>query len=143
MAVLLKRGKTKFVYLPVTTSTAFTNNTFVSFSGGLLTVAAGTSGSATSSANIIGVIRKAIASTDSDYATARMVPVEVPCERFTEWDIDVNSGSSLVVADILTEVDLYDQGSVNRGSTTTKVVRCVGVYSTTKGRFFVKFQGSY
>lgn len=137
MSVLLKKGKVKFVYLPVTTSTAFTKDTFVSFVSGLLTVAT----SSTAIADLIGVIRHTIASTDSDYATARSIEVEVPVERYVEYDIDVTSG--LVAADILKEVDLTDAATVNRGASSIKIVRPTAVYSATKGRFFVKFMGSY
>lgn len=137
MAVKLRRGKTKFVYLPVTTSTALTADTFVTFSSGLLVAAT----SSTATADLIGVIRHAIASTDSDYATARSVEVEVPVERNTEWEIDVSSG--LVAGDILKEVDLTDAATVNRAASSIKIVRATKVLSTTKGVFFVKFQGSY
>ena len=137
MSFILRKGKVKTVYLPVTTSTAFTKDTLVTFSSGLLTVAA----SGTANSDIIGVIRKTIASTDSDYATARNVPVDVPVERFTEWEGDVTSG--LVAADILKEVDLTDAATVNRGASSVKVVRATKVLSTTKGWFFIKFHGSY
>jgi len=137
MSFIRRKGATKTVYLPVTTSTAFTKDTLVTFSSGLITAAA----SGTASADIVGVIRKTIASTDSDYATSRMVPVEVPTERFTVWEADVTSG--LVAADILAEVDLTDAGTVNRGASSVKAVRCVQRISATKGLFYVKFTGSY
>jgi len=137
MSFILRKGETKTVYLPVTTSTAFTKDTLVTFSAGLLTVAV----AGTTSANLIGVIRKTIASTDSDYATARLVPVDVPVERFTEWEGDVTSG--LVAADILSEVDLTNAGTVDRSASAIKAVRVTKVLSTTKGWFFIKFHGSY
>lgn len=137
MSFLLRKGKVKTVYLPVTTSTAFTKDTLVTFSSGLITAAA----SGTASADIVGVIRKTIASTDSDYATSRLVPVDVPVERFTVWEADVTSG--LVAADILAEVDLTDAGTVNRGASSVKAVRCVQRISATKGLFYVKFTGAY
>ncbi len=137
MSVILKRGKVKTVYLPVTVSTAFTKDTFVTFSAGYLTVAA----AGTAAKNIIGVIRKTIASTDSDYATARTVPVDIPVERFTEWEIDVTSG--LVAADVMKEVDLTDAATVNRAASSVEAVRVKEVISTTKGIFWVKFHGAY
>jgi len=137
MAVKLRRGKTKFVYLPVTTSTALSADSFVTFTSGLLVAAT----SSTATADLIGVIRHAITSSDSDYATARSVEVEVPVERYTEWEIDVTSG--LVAGDILKEVDLTDASTVNRGASSIKIVRPTKVLSTTKGVFFVKFSGSY
>lgn len=137
MSFILRKGKTKTLYLPVTTSTAFTKDTLVTFSSGLLTVAV----AGTASADIIGVIRKTIASTDSDYATARTVPVDVPVERFTEWEADVTA--TLVVADVLKEVDLTDAGTVNRAATSVKAVRISKFLSTTKAWVFIKFHGSY
>lgn len=137
MSFILKEGKVKTVYLPVTTSTALTKDTLVTFSSGLLVAAT----SSTASADIVGVIRKTIASTDSDYATSRLVPVDVPTERFTIWEGDVTSG--LVSTDIGVEVDLTSAGVVNRAASSVKAVRCLKVLSSTKGHFLVKFMGAY
>ena len=137
MAFIRNSGKTKFVWLPVTTSTTFTAGDLVTFSSGLLVEAT----SSTAAGDIIGVIRHTIAATDSDYATARSVEVEVPVERYTTWEAAVTSG--LVAGDIGTECDLTDQATVNRGASSIKAVRPIKVLSTTKGIFLVKFQGSY
>ena len=133
---ILRKGKVKTMLLPVTTSTAFTKDTLVTFSSGLLVAAT----SSTASADIIGVIRKTIASTDSDYATARLVPVDVPRERFTVWEGDT---ASAVATDVGVETDLTDAGTVNRGATSVKAVRMVQRLSATKGLFYIKFTGSY
>lgn len=125
------------MFLPVTTSTAIVKQTLLTFSSGLLVAA--TSG--TAAADIIGVSVKPIVSTDTDYATARLVPVEVPVERYTVWEGDVTSG--LVAADIGIEVDLTDGSTVNRAATSVKAVRPIKVLTTTKGWFWIKFQGSY
>lgn len=110
----------------------------MTFTSGLLVAA--TAG--TASADIIGVLNRTIASTDLDYATSgRLVPVIVPQQRFTLWEADVTSG--LVAADVLKEVDLTDAVTVNRAASAVKAVRVKGVISTTKGIFYVKFQGSY
>lgn len=137
MSFILRKGKVKTIYLPVTTSTAFTKDTLVTFSSGLLTVAA----AGTAAADIIGVIRKTIASTDSDYATARTVPVDVPVERFTEWEATVTA--TLVAGDVLAEVDLTDAGTVNRAASSVKAVRISKFLTTTKAWVFIKFHGSY
>jgi len=137
MAFIRNSGATKFVWLPVTTSTAFTKGALVTFTTGLLTAVT----SSTAAADIVGVIRHTIASTDSDYATARLVEVEMPKERFTQWEADVSSG--LVAADIGIEVDLTDSLNVNRGATSVKAFRTTRVLSTTKGIGFIKFMGSY
>lgn len=133
---ILRKGETKTLLLPVTTSTAFTKDTLVTFSSGLLVAAT----SSTASADIVGVIRKTIASTDSDYATARLVPVDVPTQRFTVWEGDT---ASAVSTDVGVETDLTDAGTVNRGATSVKVVRMIQRISATKGLFLIKFMGGY
>lgn len=127
----LKRGKTKFIWLPVTVSTAFDKGALVAFSSGYLIPAT----SSTAAKDIVGVIRHAIAATDSDYATAREVEVEVPVEMNTEWEADVTSG--LVAADVGLFQDLTDSVTVNRGASTYDVVQCIKVISATKGIFLL------
>lgn len=127
MAFKRKAGKTKVMWLPVTPSTALTINTLVAWSSGKLIAA-------TSSSNpyaIVGVTLKGIASTDSDYATDRLIPVEVPVELNVEWEADFTA--SLVVGDRGTLCDLTDAGTVNRGANSVKVVVPTRVISTTKG----------
>ena len=136
MSFILRQGKTKTMLLPVTTSTALTKDTLVTFSSGLLIAAT----SSTASADIVGVVRKTIASTDSDYATARLIPVDVPVERFTVWEGDT---ASAVSTDIGIETDLTNAGTVNRGATSVKAVRMNKLLSATKGLFWIKFMGSY
>lgn len=133
----LKQGKTKTEYLPVTTSTALSAGDLLTFTSGKLVAAT----SSTAASAIIGVNVKTIASTDSDYATDRLIPVEVPVERNTTWEADVTSG--LVVGDIGKEVDLTDAATVNRAATSIGAVMPLAVISTTKGIFKVKFNGSY
>ena len=131
MAFKLKQGKTKFMWLPVTTSTALTTGALVAFSSGLLIAATST----TASHAIVGVIRHTIASTDSDYATSRLVEVEVPVQLNTVWEADVTSG--LVAADIGLYVDLTNSLTINRGGSTYDVAQCIKVISTTKGYFLL------
>jgi len=133
----LNQGKTKVEFLPVTTSTALAEGALLTFSSGKLVAATST----TATTALVGVCRKTIASTDSDYATARTIPVEVPVERNTTWEGDVTSG--LVVADIGKDVDLTDASTVNRAGTSIGAVQVVDVISTTKGVFRIKFLGSY
>jgi hypothetical protein len=137
MSFTIRRGKTKKTPLPVTPSTAFAKDSLVTFSSGKLIPAT----SSTASVDIIGIIPKAIASTDTDYASDRLVPILVPLEKYTVCEADVTSG--LVAADVGLEVDLTDASTVNRGANSVKVVKCVQVLSTTKGLFQVKFGGSY
>lgn len=137
MAFRPKAGKTKFVYLPVTPSTAIAAGTLVTFSSGKLIAAT----SSTAAIDIAGVLKKTIAATDTDYASDRLVAVEVPVEKNCVWEADVTSG--LVAADVGAEQDLTDGATVNRGASSVDAVRCVGVISSTKGLFYVKINGSY
>lgn len=124
------------MYLPVKTSVAFTAGDIVISTAGLVDVAT----SASVPGLAIGVIRHAIASTDSDYTTARIVEVEVPVEKNCEWEI---ASASLVAADLMLEVDLTDARTVNRGASSVKIVRATKVISTTLGWFHIKFGGAY
>lgn len=137
MAIKLFKGKTKLEWMPVTTSTALSANSLVTYTSGLLVAATST----TASVDVQGVLVKAIVSTDTDYATARLVEVRVPVEKNTVWEMDVTSG--LVATDIGAEVDMTDASTVNRAASSVKVVRAVRVLSTTKGHFKLKQLGSY
>lgn len=137
MAFKVSSGRTKIVYLPVTVSTAFSKNAIVSYASGELIPAT----SSTTALSHVGVIAKAIASTDSDYATPRLVPVIVPVEKNVVWEGDVTSG--LVAADVGLEVDLTDSLVINRGASTVDAAMCVGRISATKGLFILKLNGSY
>lgn len=138
MAFKPASGTFKTVWLPMTASTAISRGTLVRFASGKIVAAV----AATPALGVIGILDKTIATTDADYATdSRLVPVLVPTERYTVCEADVTSG--LVVADIGLEQDLTDGATVDRAATAVDVVRCVGVLSTTKGLFNVKFSGSY
>lgn len=127
MAFKQRTGKTKVLWLPVTASTALSKDSLVTFSSGQLVAA--TSG--TAAVDIVGAIQKAIASTDSDYATGgRLVPVRVPIQKFTEWEFDT---SSLSATDVGGYVDLTDASTVNRAASSTDVVYVTKYISATKG----------
>jgi len=130
MAFTRKAGKTKVMWLPVTTSTALTKGALVAWSSGLLIAATST----TAPSTIAGVIARTVASTDSDYASSRLVPVEVPLENGVLWEFP---SSSLVAADIGLYCDLTDSLTVNRGGSTYDVVQVMQVLSSTLGRGFL------
>jgi hypothetical protein len=136
MAFRKVSGKTKIVYLPVTTSTAIAEGAIVSFSSGYLIAAT----SSTAALSHAGVLRKTIAATDADYAVARTVPVEVPVEKNVVWEAPVTSG--LVAADVGLLVDLTDASTINRGASTYDAAQVVKVISTTKGHFILNLGGS-
>lgn len=130
------KGKTKTIWLPVTPSTAIAKGAIVSFSSGYL-IAATASTTALSHA---GVLKKAIVSTDADFAVARKVPVEVPVEKNVEWLGDVTSG--LVAADVGLLVDLTDASTIDRSASTVDAAMVKSVISSTKGTFVLNLGGS-
>ena len=125
------KGKTVVRHLQVTVSTVFAEKSLVSWSSGALIAAT----SSTTAASHAGVLIKAIAATDSDYADARLVAVEVPVEKDVVWEVDVTSG--LVAADKGLFVDLTDSETVDRSASTIDALQCVKVLSTTKGHFII------
>ena len=138
MAFKPASGQFKTVWLPMTASTAVARGSLMTFSGGKLVAA----GAATASLAIVGILDKTIAATDADYATdLRLVPVLVPTERHAVCEADVTSG--LVAADVGLEVDLTSATHIDRSASAVDVAKCVGVISSTKGLFIVKFNGAY
>lgn len=131
MAFVRKQGKTKTMHLPVTPSTAISAGALVAWSSGKLIAATST----TAPTSIAGVLKKAIAATDSDYASDRLVQVEVPVENNVVWEADVTSG--LVATDRGLYVDLTDSLTINRGASSYDVAQVVKVISTTKGQFIL------
>jgi len=136
MAFTKHKGKSITRWLPVTTSTTFTKGDVVAWSSGLLIKAT----SSTAAKDHVGVIQKTIAATDSDYATARLVPVLVPAEKMVQFRGPVTSG--LVAADIGLWVDLTDAGTINRGASTYDAAQVVSVISTTEGIFVLNLGGA-
>lgn len=125
MAFIRHKGKTKVMYFPRPASQAFTAGALVYFNGsGQVIPADSTSGAHA------GVIRKTVATTDDDYATADvLVPVEVPVERWVEWIVDT---SSAVADDIGTEIDLTDSLTANRGASSKDALLVTGYISASK-----------
>ena len=137
MAFKAKDSRVKTEWLPVTPSTALSKDSLVTFTSGKLVAA--TDG--TAAVNIIGILQKAIAATDTDYASDRLVPVLVPTGRHFKVEADVTSG--LVATDVGLEVDLTNASTINRGASSVDVAKCVGVISSTKGEFWLKVNGAY
>ena len=132
MAFIRRQGKTKIMWLPVAASAgAIAKGSLVIWASGYIVTATTTSVSNYTA----GVLAKAIATTDADYATVRLVPVEVPVEKFVTWTADVTA--SLVVADRGLYQDLTNAYTVNRAAATYDIVQCVEVLSTTKGVFIL------
>lgn len=134
----VSKGKVKTVWLPVDASGgAMPKGSLVTVTSGVIELVT----SSTANTAIVGILDKAVATTDDDYAVARMLPILVPLEKHVEYEADVTSG--LVAADIGLEVDATDHLVLNRGASSVDVAKCVKVLSTTKGIFWLKINGSY
>lgn len=117
-------GKTKRIWFPRPASQAFTKGDLVYPNGsGAVIPADSTSG------RHIGVIAKTVASTDSDYASAVLVPIDVPMERWVEWRV---TASSAVAADVLNEIDLTDAATANRGASSKDALLVTRFISATE-----------
>lgn len=121
-----KQGLTKVMYLSVTPSTVLSKGALVAWSSGLLIAATST----TAPSTIAGVCLKAITAADSDYASSRKIPVEVPVEQAVLWTADVTA--TAVIADQGLYCDLTDSLTVNRAASTYDVVQVVNFVTTTK-----------
>lgn len=138
MAFKVYRGKTKVVPMPVTTSLALNKDTLVEFTSGRIAAADADE----SADNIAGALVATIASTDSDYATARQVGVRVPVERHVIWEADA-TGFTVGGTDEGIEYGLSDSGTVDQTETTAKAFKVIEVVSSTKVRGYLKVNGSY
>ncbi len=122
----------------MTTSLALLKGTLVEFTSGRIAAAdADEAGDA-----IVGVLGKTIASTDTDYATARLVPVEVPTERHVMWEADA-TGFTAGGTDEGVEYGISDSATVDKTETTAKAFKVMQVVSATKVRGYLKVNGAY
>jgi hypothetical protein len=129
MATLPYRGKFHVEWYPKTASEAFTVGDMVT----ILNTAAGTgylTSATSSSAEVIGTIQKAVAATDSDYASTTKVPVLVG-DADAEWLFNAASGGAQTevgqFVDISTDL-LLDLGTAY----TYGIAKVTGVISTTQ-----------
>lgn len=136
MSFRVKSGRVKTVWLPIAASVAITRGKLVEFSSG--TIVAADSG--TLPGELVGIIDRTVATTDADYAVAKLVPVIVPLEKGVVYE---GTTASLVAGDIGAEVDLTDADTVNRGASSIKIAKPVAVISSTLGLFNLKVGGSY
>lgn len=121
-----KQGLTKVMYLSVTPSTAISKGALLAWSSGKLIAATST----TAPSTIAGVSVRSIVSTDTDYASDRLIPVEVPVELGVVWTADVTA--TAVASDQGLYCDLTDSLTVNRGGSTYDVVQIVKFLTTVK-----------
>jgi len=130
MTIKRLAGKTKIMYFLNATSTAFSADSFVTFDGsGAITPAT------SSSTKILGVYRgAAITSASAAYTTAAWQPVEVPVEKYVEWECTCTGGATNKVG---VSVDLTDASTVAVGSSTHHVVTVSKYISSTKVGVFI------
>ena len=138
MAFKVYQGNTKNVPMPMTTSLALARNTLVEFTSGRIAAADADE----TADNIAGVLAKTIAAVDTDYATARKVPVTVPVERHVLWEADA-VGFTVGGTDEGVEYGLSNSDTVDFTETTAKSFKVIQVVSATKVRGYLKVNGAY
>ena len=124
--VFRPNGNIHIEYYPKTVSTLFTTNEPVALdtTGYLIPYTPGIA------APFLGVIKKAVTATDSDYATATRVPVEVG-NPDTEWLIDATT-TAAAATDVGEYVDYVEATiSVNVGATSQNDCYVTQMVSTT------------
>jgi len=136
MAFIAKQGKCKVMWLDVTTSTAFSKDSLVEWTSGLIAPADD------NDTDIAGVIIKAIASTDDDYATARQVPVKVPVERHVVWEADT-ADTFVQATHQGVDVGIADSTTVDLDDTTNDVFRVIEGDGTKVRGFLMINNGNY
>ena len=137
MSFKLHKGRTKQEWFPVTTSTALAANSLVEFTSGLIAAADADE----TAGGVRGVLVKAIASTDDDYATARSVAVQVPLDKHTVWE--ATGTGTFAATDIGTEFGISDAVTVDKAETTTVHFLMTEFVSATLIRGYLKINGSY
>ena len=82
-----------------------------------------------------GVIKQTIAATDSDYASTKLVKIEVPRENNVEW-LGTAAGA-LAQTHEWTYVDLTDSITINEAASAKKVIFVKKFVSATRGKFIL------
>lgn len=137
MAFKLYKGKCKTEQFPVTTSTVLAADSLVEFTSGLIAAADADE----TAGGVRGVLVKAIAATDADYATARRVGVQVPVEKHVVWEADATG--TFAATDIGVEYGISDAGTVDKAETSVVHFLVTEFISATKVRGYLKINGSY
>lgn len=126
LAFIRKRGKTKIVYLPWTTSNEIADGSLVVWSSGRLIPATSSTGGLLTA----GVARKTITSASTEYTTNSDIPVEMPVEKNVEWEF---LGASLSTSTVGTYLDISNAYTVNGAASTYDIVFQTKYISSTKG----------
>lgn len=131
---MLKRasGKPNVEWFPKTASTVLSNGGVVALSSGKLILATA------STTQHVGVILRAVLTTDSDYTGTGKVPVDVPGTNDI-FEADVKSGVTFAATSVGAQADFYIASSgdttdvtVDTGTNTHHQVTLVGFISASK-----------
>lgn len=125
MAIRLYAGKAHTEWYPKTASETFTINDLVYLSGGYVTKFADAVDQPP-----LGLIQKAVAATDTDYASATKVPVLIG-DLNTEYLCDVSTGTA-AVTHVGTWIDVDDENSVDVNASTYDIFFVTKFISTTQ-----------
>lgn len=129
-------GPALMSYWPKTASTALTINTLVTPSSGALVTAV------TATTNILGVLQRTVASSDSDYASTTKVPVLVPTPD-TEFEVDLTGTTTFAATFVGTQVDIDGTGAyVDATATSHKQCTIIRQGSSTS-KAIVKINGAF
>ena len=126
MAFKFVKGPTRIEWYKKAASTDFTKDSLVAFDGSENVTPATSSTDAH-----VGCILKAIASTDSDYASETLVPIEVP-DGPNAVLLATSVDGTAVAADVGTYIDLTDASNANRAASTNDALLVVGFISSTE-----------
>ena len=122
MAIYQKTGKQLSIGVAKAASTAISANALVTGNGsGYVTPATSTQ----AAQGLLLVSQRTVASTDSDYASATVIPCQALLPGST-WVIDVH-GTAATQANVGNSYDLYDSVSLNLSGTTYKPLTVVGL----------------
>lgn len=122
--LIQKRGLSKFEHFPKAASTVFELGDAVSFNG-LGQIVRATS----SSTNVLGFIKRAVSSTDSDFASTSMVGVQV---LGVSDVIEIDASTTVTASMVGSQRDLSNASTLNVGALgTNNIFRVIGIGSTT------------
>lgn len=122
--LIQKRGHATIKWFPKLASTVFELGDAVSFNQAGAVIRA-----TSTSTNIIGIIKRAVNTTDTDYASASLVPVQVINDAD---EIEIDASTTVTTAMIGTSRDLSNASTLNVGAgATVNQVRILSIGSTT------------
>ncbi len=94
------KGSTKLKWFPKTASQVFTTGALVDVVDGFIEVCD------IARQSHSGVIQKTVAATDTDYASATRLPIQVPCTPSVEWKASLLSTDTAATTDVGNFLDI-------------------------------------